>query len=249
VALTFFWRCEGTTLDGTDDYSAGDTTATAANSATINAAAALYGPSGVLTAASATSRYGFDPTSIVNKAVGSAAFSFRFPSSFPGSGFSFGTRIENASASDTMGTEISSTYARLRVAKSGVGSIYATATYALVANTIYGCVYRWDFANDKIACELYSAAGALLASSEYTDAAVSTYEIDALTTYGLRVGNSSGTGTVIMHVDNVFVADAYDEALQDFLTITSYTEYAPAPSGGDLVLPQFYQRTNTLLRM
>ena len=29
MALRFFWRCESTTLDGTDDYSAGDTTATA----------------------------------------------------------------------------------------------------------------------------------------------------------------------------------------------------------------------------
>ena len=230
MALTFFWRCEGATLTAGVDYSAGDTTATAANSATIDAAAARYGTNGVLTAATATSRYGFDPTSIVNKAVGAVGFSFRFPSSLPPAANSYGVRIENAAASDTLGTEISSTYVRLRATKNGVGSAYATATYSPSTATWYGVVFRWDFANDRMACELYDASGNLLASGENTGATVSDYEIDALTTYGLRVGNSTGAGTIVMHVDNVFVADAYDEPIQNNFGISDIDDYVGTAS-------------------
>ena len=34
--------------------------------------------------------------------------------------------------------------------------------------------------------------------------------------------------TVTAHIDNVFIADAYDEPLEDYLDITSYTEYGGA---------------------
>ena len=57
--------------------------------------------------------------------------------------------------------------------------------------------------------------------------------------------------TNVCYIKNVFVADDYNEPLEGFLDITSYTQYASAPDpGGDLLpRPQFYQRTNTLLRM
>jgi hypothetical protein len=56
--------------------------------------------------------------------------------------------------------------------------------------------------------------------------------------------------TNVCYIKNIFVADDYNEPLEDYLGITSYTEYGPPPDpGGAYLMPQFYQRTNTLLRM
>jgi hypothetical protein len=73
MALTFFWRCEGTTLDGTHDYSAGGTTATGSSSAAINATAARVGTNGVQ-APTASDYYSLSATGIYGT-TGAAAFS------------------------------------------------------------------------------------------------------------------------------------------------------------------------------
>lgn len=46
--ITFWWRCEGTTLDGDLDYTAGDGVATLNDGATISDAAEKYGTNGLL---------------------------------------------------------------------------------------------------------------------------------------------------------------------------------------------------------
>src|SRR5688500_7419965 len=85
MALNFFWRCEGTTLDGTHDFSAGDTTATATNTPAISATAAKIGSNGALFD-SGSDRYAFTPTSIISTTAGAVGFWLQFPTAFPASG-------------------------------------------------------------------------------------------------------------------------------------------------------------------
>jgi hypothetical protein len=73
-SLTFFWRCESATLDGTDDYSAGDTTASDAN-VTYTTDAVKMGTNG-MDADGANHYSTFTSTSIINDAGGTISFWF-----------------------------------------------------------------------------------------------------------------------------------------------------------------------------
>ncbi|MCK5606254.1 right-handed parallel beta-helix repeat-containing protein, partial [Candidatus Pacearchaeota archaeon] len=62
--ITFWWRCEGTSLDANLDHSAGDTSATAVGTPALNAGAGKYGNG--LDAPAATDYYEFDSANIVD---------------------------------------------------------------------------------------------------------------------------------------------------------------------------------------
>lgn len=233
MALKFFWRCEGTTLDGTHDYSIGDTTATANGTPTISATAARIGSNGVLIDASEW--YEFDtPDTIVNRLTGSAAFWFQCPTAFPSSGqvigfYSRGATFENSisvrmSGTDELNLRIDSTTGPVEQ------SLLTTAANIAVGNW-YFVVVRWDQPNNDRCIEVYDTSGTLIQKVEDTSTAYTAPTELNDSGGGLRYGNVSGS-TNTLYIDNVFVADSYAEPLQDYLTITSYVGYGKATFSG-----------------
>lgn len=231
MALTFFWRCEGTTLDGTHDFTAGGNTATANNSPAISATAARIGSNGLLFDG-VSERYDFNPASIWNRLVGSAAFSFQFPTALATTGQPFFLCRGSASFDDTIQVQIVSTNElRLIVRDATAGAVNLdTTSVDLAAGNWYGVVIRWDQPNNRRKIEVYNSSNALIQAVEDTSTAFTApASLDA--SNGFRIGDSGGSvGTV--WVDNVFVADTYGEPLENNLTITSYTGYS---SGGSSV--------------
>lgn len=237
MALTFFWRCEGTTLDGTHDFSAGDTTAAAQNSATLDAAAARIGSSGILVNASGK-HYRFDPASIASLSEGAIGFWFRV-------GGSQGTMVILRGSSETnhIRVDLTGLGARvlLSIGNAANGSVSLNTNLGTVNEDIttgawYFVVVRYDISNDRRRVEVYDADMVLIQYHTDLTTDLSAYGPAAFdSSDGIRVGDIGGwtSSTNYLHIDNLFIADDYDEPLQDFADITSYTEYgvsASAPS-------------------
>lgn len=222
MAVTFFWRCETETLDATHDFSAGDTTAAANATPSISATAALVGSNGALFD-SVGDQYRFLPTSLISPTVGSAALLFHFPTALAANihGFFFSRGI--ASSNDNLRIEITATDELalvIRNATAGSVSLPTTGVNLQTATT-YGVVIRWDQPNNKRRIEVYDATGTLIQAVEDL---VTAFTAPAALDETVRFGDFGGMlGTC--YVDNVFLADTYDEPLEDNLFITSWTEY------------------------
>jgi hypothetical protein len=236
MSLRLFWRCEGTTLDGTHDYSAlaGAITPAVQGTVSINAAAARFGSNGILIGA-ANSHFRFDNSAgasqYVNRQAGAAGFWFRVtddPSAL--------TAIFNArgiSASDFIALQINNALnsaagiARLSIGSTdtGGGTVHVIATgTGLAENTWYFGVIAWDQPNSERGVWIYDTAGALVQSATSNTAFVAPLDLNLST--GLRVGEVFGTA-MLGHIDNLFVGDAYDDRdlFLDNREITSYTQY------------------------
>jgi hypothetical protein len=230
MALLFFWRCEGTTLDGTHDYSAGDTTATLNSGALINADAARIGTNG-LDIPTASDNARFDAASIIAPAVGSLALSVRFTTFASGRSvaWAFGTNtldqilLETTGTDDATGREL-----RIRYRSTTGGAenvVLATTAADLALATWYGVVIRWDATANLLKLEIYNDDGSLRTEVSSTSAISPPADLVSMW------WGESGAGAIDLHLDNLFIADTYEEPLEDFLDITSYTEYGAA--GGD----------------
>lgn len=231
MALTFFWRCEGTTLDGTHDFTAGDNTATLNGGAEISAAAALIGSNG-LNCPTADDYAIFSPASIISVGAGAVAFSFR-TSTWNADKWIFFTT--GTAPSDFLAIALNGTdeiQARHRVAGGSDVTIVTTAAN-LVVDTVYRVVCRWDTTADDFRLEVYNSSNVLIEAVESLSTGIDNWA-DVLT---FNVG-AANTGAGV-HIDNVFIADAYDEALENFLSITSYTQYG---SSSAVVVPGQAQR-------
>lgn len=246
MTVQFFWRCEGTTLDATHDYSAGDTTASATGAVSISATAALVGSNGILTV-DGNDFYDFDATGINDGTVGAIGFLFRFPSAWPSSGDVFGVSLRNSSSgNNTIQFRGDSTNRfELRIGQAGGSTLDYNLIGGLSTATTYLAVGRFDIANDKRAVEVYSVSGSvsLIEAREDTSTDLSGAAPSGINQ--IRIGATTYAGVV--YIDSVMIADAYDEPLADYALYTSYTQFTP--SGGALVLPTYYQRPNTLLRL
>lgn len=229
MALTFFWRCESETFDGTHDFVApgGDSTPTAVSGPAINGTAALVGSNGIQIAA-AGATYQFDTTTAVfDRLVGAVGFLLR-PI----------TLVTDAQIIQIRGTTIADQYF-LRMAGAdelifGVGDPdlavgAVTTTVDLATSTIYGVIGRWDHGNSLLRIEVYSTPlttptliQGVTHSSGYT---APTGLVD---TNRFRMGDVGGLG-MAMHLDNIFVADAYAEPIEDNFAIASYTDYGAEP--------------------
>jgi hypothetical protein len=239
MALRFFWRCESTTLDGTDDYSASDTTATANGAVSLDAGASRVGTNGILVGGGGQ-HYRFDNTTIGNDLTteGSMAFSYRVTAN-PAGLADFGVILRGAGSNDYFKTRIVNSYTgdagtvRFVTRSSDTGGAEvslnpSSGANALADATWYGVVVRWDQVNSLRRLEVYDSAGALIEAVENTSAFVAPISFTSST--GIRIGEDSGFA-VTAHIDNVFIADAYDEPLEDYLDITSYTEYGGGGGG------------------
>ncbi|HEY0684750.1 MAG TPA: hypothetical protein VGD45_20605 [Steroidobacter sp.] len=223
MAVRFFWRFEGTTLDATHDHVNGsaDNTATANGSASLSTTAARVGTNGGLFPASGGNQYRFDTsTDMVNRLLGACAFSLRIttaPSAVQG--------ICNISGTDGSITFQALATGEIRVITNleGTGESQLTTDGAgITTNTWYTVAYRWDHANDLRSLEVYNSSGVLIDS--VLDENPFTAPANLVNTNGLRIGNTDGNDAVF-HLDNFFIADLYAEPLPANATITSYTAY------------------------
>lgn len=225
MALTLFARCEGETLDGTHDYSAGDTTWAASGGATITSAAARIGSNG-MRFVTASDMYTLDAASIVSVNQGAIAFSFRVASWVNGTII---FDVIGTAANDTLKVELTAGDELLfRHRGSGqLNTTIATTNASLTTGTWYGVVVRWNPTTDARKIEVYNASNTLIEEVESTAEAISP-QTDFIS---IRPQTNS---TVDVDIDNILIGDSYSDPLQNNLTITSYTEY-----GGGTAVPVF----------
>ncbi len=227
-SVTFFWRAEGTTLDGTHDFSAGDTTATLNASAALNTDAVKIGTNGLDSASNDSyAEFAVSSNDIISNVEGAIGFWFRYVT-WNVSHFHFlaqqtgqaanNIAIFSAGTDDATGREIT-----LRVRRAGVSNVSITTTDAdLQTNTWYFLVARWDEPNSDMRIEVYNDNGSLRHAFEnLTTNFDQPQGLDVL-----RIGDSLGAGgTFDHHLDNIFIASDYSEPLENKMNITSWTEY------------------------
>lgn len=226
MALTFFWRCEGETLSGTHDYSAGDTTATASGAPSISATAAKVGSNGVLNE-NASDFYQFDSANIVTIDQGSFGFWLN-QQTIMASGLALGLVLSESPYATTDNVIFARTGATgdisLTIRKTGSANLILLASAGMSAGNFYFITAGWHLSQDKRKISVYNSAGTLVANNTDTTTDCSGYIPTAMDT--IEIGQRSSSTSVI-YVDNVFIGNSYDDA-DIFYTkrdITSYTEY------------------------
>lgn len=242
MGIKFFWRFESTTLDPTDDFSAGDTTAAASGTPSLGAAGARIGTNGQITDTGGD-QYRFDPTTGIMTApkVGAFGLSYRMPTNIP----TGGTTIMILRGSGGAGVNI----CELRMAGSGpvgcidlhIGSgagvaVDLTTTMPMEIGRWYGVIGRWDEVNHRRSVELYNQFDGLLQKIEDLTTVFAAPSDFTLAT-GLRYGRD-GAEVFNTHYDNAFISDYYDEPIQNNFQIASYTNYNPALTFGSQLVGQ-----------
>lgn len=234
MSLTLFWRCEGTTLSGTDDYTAGDTTASLINSSSITTVAARVGTNGLLKPSGFSGGATFSPSGIYpgnisspSDGVGVIACSFKCVGSVSAtanSGTSGYMRFRNSTSTNFIYLGLANTTnVCMRISGSGGSKDIETTGGVLTADAWFGVVGRFDFNNDKARIELYNSSGTLIDSAQSIGTDLSTYVLSDVNI--LNCGGFS-SGAPDMYFDNFFVGNTYDEPVQNAFTISSYTAYA-----------------------
>ena len=248
MALTFFWRCETETLDGTHDYSAGDTTASGNASVALSGTAAKVGSNGILVNA-ASKRYSFDPASIITPAGGCFGHWFNIQSSLTTGGQCFYCRGTNSNDHVALETVSNGQRVLLKLRHSTNGAVTlstssGTVTSEMSTGSWYFIVGRWDIASDYRRIEVYDSTLTLIQHHTDTGTDLSSYQPVDFIAGGLRFGDATGWGgSTTAYIDNIFIASNYDEAIESKANITSYTEYA-----GSTVAPKasFYRMLRNL---
>jgi hypothetical protein len=236
MALNFFWRCEGTTLDGTHDFSAGDTTATATNTPAISATAAKIGSNGQLFD-SGSDRYAFTPTGIISTTAGAVGFWLHFPTAFPASGGAYVFYSQGTNSNDYIRIETLSGggagQRKLRLGirnNGGAASNLDLVTANLTSGQWYFVAASWDTTVPSKRLTVLDASGTVLENA--TSGAAVTAPVNI--TNWLFGDITGGTGT--MYIDNVFVAGAAADidAIITARDITSYTSWGASGIAGTL---------------
>jgi hypothetical protein len=221
------WRAEATTLDGTDDYSLGDTTAATNGSVTISPTAALFGSNGILALAGGDS-FSFDGLDIFAHAEGAFAFAMQ---RIAGTTESTLAHVGGVTPANQVSVTWDANNIVLRHRADGATNVTATLNDGEAASSTgvtQFVVVRWDTAADLLTVELYDASRALL------DDATTNSGMDAASdTYTISLGNVFGGSSNDFYIDNFVLADAYDEPLEDILDFTSCTEVV----GADASIP------------
>lgn len=230
MALTFFWRCEGTTFSGTDDYSAGDDTPTANGGIVLSSTQARVGTNSIF-AEEFTKYYAFDSASIFDSTEGSCGFSIYFNTVNSGSilmQFTDASEGDNRIRITVSGTDIN-----LEIGKVFETSVnVATSGVSLTTGVWYGIVARWGSTAEDAAIEVYNASNTLIDSTENTSVGSAVWNTDIDT---IHIGDE-GAASPDAYIDNVFVADTYAEPIESNFTITSYTNYSDGSSSSGLLL-------------
>ena len=222
MAIKLFWRAQTTSFDATHDRLDGTArTWTAVESVSLDAAAG-YNGNGVL-ATAGLSYYYINPDSIVPAAEGAIGFLIRFPTAFPTFGDRFTLLPTTGNQRIQIGLNGSSKF-RLRLINSANTTYDLTTTATFTAGNWYGVVARYDTVNNKRSIEVYAPDGTLIEKVDDVATNYGSLGDWGTPTQGLKLCNI-GSATNTAHYDNLFIADSYDELIQNNFAITSYTEY------------------------
>lgn len=221
---TFFWRCESTTLNGTDDFSAGDTTATAVSLVELTAGAARYGSLGINTPGSAD-WYEFDSASIVSTTQGAVAFRCRI-TALGGDSTIFAVYNSGAPADQISLTTLDTgTNLRLRHrVNGGDNNTLDTTALNLTTSTWYTFVIRWNTNTNTLRLEVYDDSGTLIQGVENTP---TVDPQSALTTFQFGSGDNSAR----YNLDNLVISNDSTDPVQTWASYTSYTQIAGSSTG------------------
>lgn len=226
MANTFFWRCEGTTLDGTHDNSAGDTTATANDSAAINTAQVKVGTNSH-DCATGSSYYSFDLASDIVLSAGSAGF-WIYPDNWA-AGMIFWQALDVSSTADHISlTKTGSSGSggiTLEVRDAGFGnSTITTGDLGITTGNWYFVTFGWSESATSLYIHVFDNTLTELAAATEDTAVAANYFPPWANLDVLRLGHQSGTGNSA-HFDNYMISDSYSEDLVSNANITSYTSW------------------------
>lgn len=233
AAIDFFWRAEGTTLNGTDDFSQGDTTADPNQDVSISATAGMVGTNGILvTAPSSSSYYEFD-ADIADFAGSpstqpmSAGFIVNFRTALPQNGDIIGLEFKGTGANDRVLVSLASTNEiNLRVHQQGQSAINLNTSAANVAaNTQYRIIIRLDLANDDRNIEVYNSSCTLIEDREDTSTDLSLGIPTDITSVQIAKTSADANNT---WYDNYLIENTYAGVTCAELSNDSYTDFAGA---------------------
>lgn len=222
MALTFFWRCEGTTLDATHDLSAGDSSATAQGAVSISSSSPLVGSNSIVVGG-AGQHYRFNSGGMLDPANGSMSGVFEITTFGNNATLVaiFGADANNFIQVNMVGTD--ELALRIGTATGPVSAAITTTDANLVTGQRYAYVARWHDATNYRRLEVYDTDGVLLDAVEDTATNwVAPTELNG-SDRG-RLGEATGNAGAFK-LDNVACANTFDEPLEDNLFITSYTQY------------------------
>lgn len=216
MAVTFFWRCEGTTLSATDDLPGADTSATANGAPAISATAAMVGSNGILINA-ASEYYSLDSEdAVINAAAGAIGFWLRIQT-FTDVGEILNIRTNSAAANDMIRVVLSTTtnnHLRFRHRNSSVGSSDFDSTTALSNDTTYFVIFKWDQSASDRRCEIYDSGGTEVGSNEDLTTGWTTPIESYPRTDGMSFGENTGITPIAYYLDNIFIGTAYADGTE-----------------------------------
>jgi len=223
--LTFFWRCEGTTLDGTHDYSAGDTTATLDSGTTISSAQPMVGTNSLaLSGTSDSAIFAINSNDLISPSAGAIGFWVRIGTQSAGAELFSAWNLSTPSNNIRVFMDASdASQLKFQYRSSAGDNNQVGTTIGLTTGTWYFIVARWHYANSDIRLEIYDDTGTLLQYVEDLSSGFVAGGPAGLDT--LQIGTNTGANIGTTYFDNVFIADTYNAPLQHFSTITSYTQY------------------------
>ena len=218
MALTFFSRCESDTLDGTHDYSAGDTTWTLSSLVEFSTSGVKIGTNGLYTPGG--DDYGvLAATSILAPAAGTVAFWLRFDTYGAGS-----VLIEMAGTGGSdyirLGTNYANGFEFRHRSSVGNNQAISTSSITLTGSTWYFVQMHWSAALDSLHLSIHDSSGSLIEDVENTSAGLGAAMADMVE---IRMGTQFGGARV--SIDNVFFGSAYADDFLSNRDITSYTGY------------------------
>jgi hypothetical protein len=243
MAISFFSRCEGTTLSATDDLPGSDTSAALNGTAAINGTAALAGANGLQILAAGDTYRVDSETGIIDRMVGSLAFLFRVQTWANGASLCYvrGSSFDQNFMVLMLGSSGSGNL-RFRINDQGAGQTTLDLSgNAIALNTTYYADISWDIAANDRRIRLYDFAGGTLLDSAEDLTTALTAPADLVGTDGVRLGESAGIGSPAYYLDNFFIGKAYADA-DAFLAnraITSYTQYGGGAQHDPFVTVQF----------
>lgn len=245
MALTFFTRCEGLTLDGTHDFTAGTDTFLTVSGASIDPTAALIGSNGILVNAASDVLTLDAEDAVLNSAAGAIGFYFRVQT-FATAAIVMRLRTNSGATNDYIQVSMNNTtnnHLRFSVRNSAEGQTLLESAFAIVNDTTYFVIFKWDTAASDRRAEIYDSGGTLLDATE--DLATSLFiPIEAYPiTDGMIFGEFGGTATAF-YLDNIFIGTAYadGDAFYTNRNITSYTQYG----AGAAIAPALQSVSNPL---
>lgn len=226
MALTLFSRCEGATLDGTHDYSAGDTTWSLNSAAAFNTSGVKVGTNG-LNCASSDDYAELSSSSIVDRTAGTLAFWFRIGT---WADTTWIANLQGTAYNDRINIELygADELVFRHVANGDHNVILVTTAANLTTGNWYFVQAHWSSSAGDIRLEVYDSSGSLIQAVENLSAGVGVAPADII---AIRMGTQNTSGTV--DIDNVFIGTAYADDFLASRDITSYTEY-----GGAAALPK-----------